>query len=263
LPKQVEDISTINIASGIRERSIEEELSFDHPAHFHEWCFNQKIANFHWEMYELLLDGHLNPYGNNGQLLFLAPRNHAKTTILESFFCWLIGRDNLILTQVISSTQAVAEKRLGKVSNIFQYSNRYRSLFGDLYRNDPEFTWNNSELEVFRDRDKVWSEGGVEERDPTMAAIGITSSVEGGRAHFQGYDDIVSRKNATSKVLRETVKQEFWTTFDPMLIPGGQQVFMGTRYHYDDLYAELITKFDIESRYPDLHVEIIDGDDEE
>jgi hypothetical protein len=262
MPRSVADVETISIASGLRERSRKEELAFDHAGHFHEYVFNQTLAPFHWEMYELIEDGFTNPDGGNGKLLFLAPRNHAKTTILESVFLQKIGLNNLLLTQMVSSTQTLAEKRVGKVADCIRFNKRYIGMFGELYVPDGNFTWNNTELEVFRDRERVW-DSGSEERDPTVAAIGVTSSVEGGRAHLQGYDDIVSRKNSASKILRQTVSDEFWTSFDPMLLPGGVQIFMGTRYHFGDFYSELIPKLDLEGRYPELNVVEVGTDEDE
>ena len=42
------------------------------------------------------------------------------------------------------------------------------------------------------------SEGEHRVRDPSLSAYGILTAVEGGRAHFQIYDDVVNTRNAKS-----------------------------------------------------------------
>ena len=48
--------SSISVFSGLRERGKKEELAYDHPGHFHEYAFNQTLAIFHWEIYDLVLE---------------------------------------------------------------------------------------------------------------------------------------------------------------------------------------------------------------
>ena len=89
---------------------------------------------------------------------------------------------------------------------------------------------------------------------PTFLAVGITTSVEGGRASLQVYDDIVTSENSKTELGRQATSDKFWMSFEPMLLPKGQSVTVGTRYHYEDFYAELIKKYDTEDRYPDLYM---------
>jgi hypothetical protein len=125
-------------------------------------------------------------------------------------------------------------------------------MFGNLYPDDPDYTWKIDRMEVLRNRETAWLEGNVE-RDATFAGIGITTSVEGGRATLQIYDDVVSMENSQSETNRSNVSTKFWMSFDPMLMPKGQQVFLGTRFHYADLYSELIPILDSEKLYTDLY----------
>jgi hypothetical protein len=126
-------------------------------------------------------------------------------------------------------------------------------MFGELYPDSLDYTWKHDALEVIRDKGRVWSEGGAE-RDPTVAAFGVETSVEGGRATLQVYDDIVTVTNSRSLVQRTTVREKFWMSFDPMLLPEGQQLIFGTRYHYEDIYSEFIPLFDTDRFYTDLYV---------
>jgi len=246
---------SISIASNLRSRSVAEERALDHPGHFHEYIFKQKLAPFHWEIFDLLLDGKVNPEGRSNPALILAPRDHAKTTnAAESYPLWRVGLNRLELVQIISSTAPMAQKRLKKIESCIRFNQRYKSLFGDLYPDDKDFVWSNSELEVAKDKERVWDAGG-EERDPTFAAFGITTSVEGGRATLQVYDDIVTFENTKTEDSRKSTSDKVWMSFEPMLLPQGQQIFIGTRFHFSDFYSELIPILDSEGLYTDLYPE--------
>jgi|TARA_Y100000310_G_scaffold278625_1_gene297133 hypothetical protein len=244
----------ISIASGIRQRSRDEERALDHPGHFHEYVFGLKLAKFHWEIFELLLEGMREPFGTANPALILAPRDHAKTTnVAESYPLWQVGLDPLLLCQIIGSTSSLARKRIKKIASCIRFNQKFKNLFGELYPDNPDLSWSRDELEVIRDQELVWNEGRAE-RDPTFIALGITTSVEGGRAGLQVFDDVVTFENCKTQNGRETTSDKFWMSFDPMLLPKGQQLIIGTRYHYADLYSELIAKFDTEGLYTDLYL---------
>ena len=254
--KNRERQASINIASGLRYRSRKEQLALDNPGHMHEYVFQQTLGDFHWELIESYLDAVKDPF-NKSPVLFLAPRNHAKTTLFgESVPLWCIGKDPNTLIQVISSKDTVAKRRVKRVADCIMSSKRYRNLFGNLYPgNDPRYTWSPSgeAIEVKCDRVSSWDREGGVERDPTLSAYGILTSVEGGRAHFQVYDDVVNTKNARSEALRHQIREKYFMSFQPMLLPRGVMVVLGTRYHYEDLYSELIPVYDSEGLYTDLY----------
>ena len=133
-------------------------------------------------------------------------------------------------------------------------------MFGNLYPESTDYTWKTERMEVVRDRSAVWESGDIQ-RDATFAAFGITTSVEGGRATLQIYDDVVSFENSQSDSNRHNISSKFWMSFDPMLMPKGQQIFLGTRFHYDDLYAEFIPIFDSERLYTDLYPNMVESSD--
>tara|TARA_B100000745_G_scaffold265308_1_gene190304 strand:+ start:3853 stop:4644 length:792 start_codon:yes stop_codon:yes gene_type:complete len=261
MPRKIADMESISLLSGMKERSLAEERAYDHPAYFHEYIFNQKLPKFQWEIMETLKEGHENPDNSDvNPLLILAPRNHGKTALAaESFPLWKVGRNPLEMVQVISSVISLAIERMGKIESCIRFNQRYIDMFGNLYpENNNDYTWKTDRFEVMRDQTAAWESGNIQ-RDATFAAFGITTSVEGGRSTLQVYDDVVSFENSQSETSRHNVSAKFWMSFDPMLLPTGQQVFLGTRFHYDDLYAELIPIFDTEKLYTDLYPEIIEA----
>ena len=242
--------------SNLRARSKMEEMALDHPGHFHKYVFRQEPANFHWEMLDDYMAARDNPW-ELSPILILAPRNHAKTTYFgETVPLWEIGHDPTILIQVISSVDTVAKKRVKRIASVIRDSDRYRNLFGNLYPGtDDRYTWSPSgeAIEVKSDRAQAWdTEGGIE-RDPTVSAYGILTAVEGGRANLQVYDDIINEKNANSMAERKRIRNRYHMSFQPMLQPKGVSIILGTRYHHEDLYSELIPMYDREGLYTDLY----------
>lgn len=259
-PERVEIIKSINIMEGLRKRSQTEEKAYDSLGHFFEYVFNLKLASFHWEICEILMEAKKNPLGPHNPSCFLAPRDHAKTTIVaEAMPLWLAGRDQTEIIQIICSTTGLARKRLQKIESCIKYNKKYIQLFGDLYpHGNSDYTWNRDEMDVVRDRSSAWESGG-EERDATFTAFGITTSVEGGRATYQAYDDIVTQENSRTEVGRAQLSEKVWMSFDPMLLPIGLSMYVGTTYHYMDFYCtELIPKFDTDKLYTDRYLDIIE-----
>ena len=122
------DIASINIASGLKSRSKKEELAYNHPGHMHEYVFQQTLANFHWEMLDLYMEACKHPL-DYSPLIFLAPRNHAKTTLFaETVPLYRIGRNNSDIGQIISSVDSLAKARVKRVGACIQNSTRYRNL---------------------------------------------------------------------------------------------------------------------------------------
>lgn len=247
-------IPTINIADGLVTRSKKEQLAYDHPGHMMEHCFNITLGSIHWEWIDLVLEAYRNPDGPYNPLVILAPRDHAKTTVLtEGCTLWRIGQDpQTMIGQIISVVKEKAQERLSFIKSVIQTNQRYIDLFGSLYPGrSSDFTWNEEKIEVLIDRRAVW-QFGKQERDATVAAYGITSNIEGGRTNWQVFDDIIGRENSRSEVSRIEVSAKFWNSFDPMLLPDGVQIIMGTRYAYDDIYAEFIKKFDTLKKWQHL-----------
>jgi hypothetical protein len=247
----------ISLLSNMKANSLKEEQAKDHPGHLHEYIFKQVLADFQWEMFELMLDGYHNPDGDNGDLLFLAPRNHAKTSDIETFAVWCIGVNTSELCQFICSNASKSVQRLSKIEDVIRFNGRYKNLFGDLYPyGNPDYVWKSDAMEVVRDKSRLLVDGGSIERDPTLVGFGIDTSVEGGRATRQFYDDVVSMKNVGSEITRKHVSDKFWMSFEPMLQPEGQRIVIGTRYHYADLYAELLPIYDTEGIYKDAYLDM-------
>ena len=241
--KNIKDVPTFNFLSGMKESSRKEELAHEHPAHLHEYIFDQPVPKFQWEMYDDFLQGYIDPSSKFNPILELAPRNHGKTTVAEGYSLWRIGKNINIQIQIITATEDLSLDRVDKIGKVIEFNEKYIGLFGKLCtREYDEFKWTAHKKDVIRP-----IEGNVM-RGSTLVGFSIEGQSEGTRADLQIYDDIVSERNSQTSENRNRVRSKYRTSFLPILQPNGQQIFLGTRFHYSDLYGELIEIFDQEER---------------
>lgn len=105
-------------------------------------------------------------------------------------------------------------------------------------------------VEVFGEfkSDKKWAETSICVRgrtilhkEPTVSTSGIGSSVTSGHFDLIIADDLVTYKNSRTQTLRDSVKGWFRITLVPCIVDETTQFhILGTRYHPDDLYGELL-----------------------
>lgn len=250
------------LPEGFRRRSKKEELALVNVGHFHEYVFGETLAKFQWEWCEAYHAACKQP-SLYSPLVLLCPRMHGKTTWAESVILHRIGNAPHEVNQVISAAKSAAQDRVKRVGGVIREDERYQQLFGDLYPgNDPRYTWSDAgeaidvkqRVEAVKDLSKGPRQA---KRDPTLRACGITTKITGARAHFQLFDDMVDLENSKSEIQRIAVKEHFEMTYKPMLHVGGIQVVIGTRWHYDDLYAHLIQQHDREGKYTALYMDRI------
>ena len=77
-------------------------------------------------------------------------------------------------------------------------------------------------------------------KDPTVMAIGTEQAVIGRRADLIICDDIIDEAYASSENLRQKVRTWFRKELVPRLEPDGRLFVIGTRWHFADLYGDLI-----------------------
>ncbi len=79
-------------------------------------------------------------------------------------------------------------------------------------------------------------------REPTIMATGLVDSLEVGPHYmFLHYDDVVTKDSVTSaEMIRKTT--EAWELSLMLSMPGSQFRYTGTRYAYDDSYAEMLKR---------------------
>ena len=177
------------------------------------------------------------------ELLILAPPEAAKTTWIVS--AWLGCRTGFYPEQpniICSATGPIAKRRTLSLRNQTQLIS-WQSVFRNVRKVDS-MLWRHEEWSVAPEG--VPFSGRIH---PTAAAFGVDGSITGARGRVIACDDIVTRVNAKTHYQRTQVKEFVHSTLFQRLMSSGEpgipsgisrKVLIGTPYHPDDIYAELI-----------------------
>jgi predicted phage terminase large subunit-like protein len=165
----------------------------------------------------------------NKKTLDLAPRGFGKSTIGDIGYClWRIAQNRNIRILIVSNTQSQAESFLREMKFHLEGNTRLLDLFGS-FKSDK---WNESELFV--------SSRTISAKEGTLTALGASGAVISKHFDLIIADDIVDFENARTELQRKKLSEWYRTALLPTLEPHGELHIIGTRYHPNDLYQELI-----------------------
>jgi len=183
-------------------------------------------------LYERCVEVQLNP----DEHLDLWSRDHYKTTIISyGKTIQDILNDPEITFGIFSITKKHAQDILKMIKDTFEENELLKRLFPEILYKDPQRQspcWGIvSGLRVKRTSIR---------REETISAYGLISGLPTG-SHFDKmvYDDVVTEKSVTN--LDQLTK-----AFDQMRLSfscgksGGVRRFIGTRYHYNDAWGDVI-----------------------
>ncbi len=204
------------------------------PLFHKEMCDNLQRASQH-----LLSD----PYNKDvfdpdyQQQLFLAPRQFAKSTVGSVIFpCWLVGHNPQLRIIIASHVKDNATPFLTHIVQILESNKKYRKIFGDLIPGHDAL-WREDRKTVRRQEKESGS------REPTFDIVSTGAAVPSRRSDVIIADDLVDNKMISTLHVRQEVSDWFWKALMPTLVPWGIVVVYGTRWHANDLYAELMEKW--------------------
>jgi phage terminase large subunit-like protein len=165
--------------------------------------------------------------------IILAPRGHAKTTLFLYRAARLIGASaGRRRLGILTAVDDDAEARSRAVRDLVEHPR-----FGEV------FPWAQAGVEGRPWTDAAWSTRGVDlGKDFTCLAMSLGSVRAGPRLDELLADDPVGAQENATAAGRAKALETYLTVVDPMLAPGGKRIFLGTRWHEDDIYAELIRK---------------------
>lgn len=178
---------------------------------------NWVVPDFHLDVCDFLEN-----YGSLG--LLMMPRGHGKSTILDIYNAWKLynNPNHLILHQGATDPDAY------KVS---------RGTEQVLERHPLCQLFNIKK--VRGETQKWWVTGSNDVRHGSIHARGIMSNVTGSRANEIQNDDVevpgnIGTPEARVKLRYRLSEQTF------ILIPGGQELYVGTPHTHDSLYSEIM-----------------------
>ena len=214
------------LIEGIAEESVEIVAARAHPAGLAPVCFvtDQKQPMIPQPFHRAWLDAAL----ENSEILLLAARNHAKSEYYSAVLpAWLIGHNSRLRVVHITSTDGLAEGYSRRLQRVVDMP-AYRQIFPYLPPHGRKWATNEWTLDI------------PDQRDPTWRCAGRCGAITGGRADIIIVDDVVTEENARTAGERLHTLDWFQMTLMPMLIPGGKLLVIGSRYHEDDLYGQLM-----------------------
>ncbi|MGD0019948.1 MAG: hypothetical protein ABSD62_11895 [Candidatus Limnocylindrales bacterium] len=162
----------------------------------------------------------------------LLPRGHAKTTAAIHMVARLVGeRRGRVKVIIATATEADALKRSAAIRHIVA-SRRFADVFG----------WGRDGVAGERWTEAAWTVRGAEsyvEKDATVRAGSLLSLKLGARADVLVCDDLVGPDENATAPGRAKALDRYLAVIDPMLTPDATVLFLGTRWHEDDLYRAL------------------------
>lgn len=170
----------------------------------------------------------LRAQAESDRTLVLAPRGHGKSTLCTvGFTLWRIARSPETRILLASATAFQAEGFLRQVRAQIESCHALRRLFGLR----PDRPWTGSEIAVAR--------RGLY-KEPTVTALGVGGAVIGRHYDTIVCDDVVDRDSAATAEQRRRLREWFGAVLVPCLEPTGTLHLVGTRWHDDDLYGDII-----------------------
>lgn len=166
-------------------------------------------------------------------VMAIVPRRFMKTTWVKIKLIQNILRDPMIRQALYSSTADLVEQELLSIKRMCA-TPKLMALFPEILVDPGQkglgYQINRAnQLTIFRD-----PKSGAPPQEAQIEAFGIGGNPVGKHFDVHIYDDIVTDKNSqTMEQLNKT--REWYGYIQGVLEPGGQEIFIGTPYHYEDL----------------------------
>lgn len=172
----------------------------------------------------------------------LAPFDHGKTVqLVVNRVAFELGHDVGLRCKIVSNTDQRAIERAMGVKQIL-FSPAYRLAFPHVRLVSPEQSRKLGRAAKVTQHAIYLNRPG-HAIDPSVHAVGVTTSGTGGRADLLLFDDVVDQNNAIDKPeLRVKIIRQFEDVWIQRLEPGGRAGFVGTAWHQADLTHTLMDR---------------------
>lgn len=166
----------------------------------------------------------------NDKLLFLAPRSHFKSTCITVVYAiHRILKDPSVRILIINEILDNAKGFLREIKAHLQ-SQRFQDEYGSHFSQGAS-KWSETAITVPSDRLS---------KDPTVGVAGTLGTIVSRHCDLLLIDDPISIRNSQTMAQRSKIERWFLETLTPILEPDGQEIVTGTRWHFDDLYGNIL-----------------------
>lgn len=171
--------------------------------------------------------GHVGPKGRWKRFCAL-PRGCGKTFTVAGYVAWRIINDPNIAIFFTSEEKAQASASVRFVAEKLT-SPRVKALYGDM-RGEKDWTQNRFTVSN-RTRTR---------REPTVMSGGVDVPVQGWHFDLIIADDLQGKTNNTPEGIGKV--KEYLTLLWPVLNPGGELIWICTRWDYDDAAQDILVQ---------------------
>lgn len=178
--------------------------------------------------------------------LLLVPRGHLKSSIVtKAYSIQRILRNPNIRILIANQVWDRSRDMLFEIKEFLSTKSELPKLFGKF----DSGRWRDEEI-VIGQRTKALSA-------PTIATTGVEAEMTSAHFDLILLDDLQGLNNCQTKEQRDKVKRFYRSLTalldppDPLTGEGGEMIVIGTRWHHDDLYSEIMSN---ESDYYDVMV---------
>lgn len=172
--------------------------------------------------------------------LLLMPRDHMKSALVAFWAAWMLTKDPTLRILYISANSNLATKQLKFIKDILT-CDAYRVYWPEMVHKNEAKREKWTEREISVDHPKRREES---IRDPSIFTAGLTTNIVGLHCDICILDDVVVSGNAYTEEGRQKCIEQYGYLSS---IEGvnAREIAVGTRYHPNDLYSELM-KLEIE-----------------
>ncbi len=149
-------------------------------------------------------------------------RGAAKSTIFAVYKAWQLYCDRTWVSLIWAADGKLATKLTRDTINVL----RRHPLCGGMLPTKPG-------AQMF------WVNGSTDARNANMTATGVNQNVTSARARSIDYDDVEVPKNIKTPEARENLREKIQEAIF-ILVPGGQETYIGTPHTHDSIYPEMI-----------------------
>ncbi len=201
--------------------------------------FSRMTNDFHLPLAKKMLEKRERPIR-----LWLLPRGHYKTSLLNvSHNIWLTLQDPDYRILVVSSILSNASDMINEAGNYYLRDELFRTLYTEWCpqnAKNPDTTWSRYQIELPNRKD-------IGKMEKTFESLGADSSVVSRHYNYMKFDDLVAPGNIETPELRKKVRDYFKACLSLREYPGSPIDVIGTRWHDDDLYGEIMKWSEVET----------------
>ena len=179
--------------------------------------------------------------------LLMVPRGCFKSTIASvAFPLWAAWHNQDLRIMIDSESMGTSKKFLAEQQGIIELP-LFKTIVSDD-KGDFVLQPDTDRAGGWTEKTIIWKNRTIPAKEASIFCAGADTATTGLHPDIIIMDDMVSERNVTTKEQIEKVKQHYKLAFS-LLEPGGLLIIIGTRYHMNDLYNDVLQDLSYNTYY--------------